>query len=85
MAEAGYRLAPFFRGAAAARAGARRQPAKVIMWMAFRACPVCKVRLGEPCVSLSGRVVNGRPDHVAVLLSEPHRSRKMRTGFARGE
>jgi hypothetical protein len=44
----------------------------------YRACPVCKVPLGEPCVSLSGRIVGGRPDGARTELSLPHTIRKLR-------
>jgi len=49
-------------------------------WSKYRACPVCKVALGMPCVSLSGRVVNGRPDGVRTVLPIPHTIRPLRTG-----
>jgi len=45
----------------------------------YRACPVCKAELGQSCRSLSGRVVDGRPDGVAVDLDHPHQARKRRT------
>lgn len=45
----------------------------------YRACPVCRVKLGEPCVSLSGKIVNGRPDNVRTELPQPHTLRKRRT------
>lgn len=45
----------------------------------YRACPVCRVKLGEKCISLSGKVVNGRPDQVRTELDKPHVMRKRRT------
>jgi hypothetical protein len=49
-------------------------------WNAYRACPVCKASIGEPCVSRSGMVVGGRPDGVRTVLHQSHLARKARTG-----
>lgn len=54
-----------------------------IGWANYRACPVCKTPLGVACVSLSGMVVNGRPDGVRTELGAPHKSRKRRSGAYR--
>lgn len=45
----------------------------------YRSCPICKAKLGEPCRSRSGRIVNGRPDGVITELDYPHVARKRRT------
>jgi hypothetical protein len=64
----------------------RRQPANtqeetVVNWDDYRKCSqVCGAEIGEPCVSQSGRVVNGRPDRIVTVLTKPHVSRKRRTG-----
>jgi hypothetical protein len=47
-------------------------------WSQYRACGICKVRLGEPCISLSGRVVDGRPDGVRTVLTRAHGGRRPR-------
>jgi hypothetical protein len=52
-------------------------------WSAFRMCPVCKAGTGEPCYSLSGRIIGGQPDNMPTVLMDPHRSRKARTGNRR--
>lgn len=49
-------------------------------WSTYRKCSqVCAAPIGEPCVSLSGKVVNGRPDGVRTVLAVPHNARKRRT------
>lgn len=47
-------------------------------WSRYRACPICKAPLGKACRSLSGRIVNGRPDGVLTILLIPHKARKLR-------
>jgi hypothetical protein len=47
-------------------------------WSMYRACPVCKVALGAPCVSRSGRIIGGQPDGVRTVLPVPHTLRKRR-------
>lgn len=49
-----------------------------IDWNDYRKCPVCKAPTGEPCCSLSGRIVNGRPDGVRTDLGLPHTLRQKR-------
>lgn len=50
-------------------------------WDLYRKCSqVCRAAIGEPCFSLSGRIVGGRPDEVRTPLAVPHVSRKRRTG-----
>jgi hypothetical protein len=50
-------------------------------WNEYRKCSqVCRAAIGEPCFSLSGRIVGGRPDGVRTPLAVPHVSRKRRTG-----
>lgn len=45
----------------------------------YRACSqVCRAPLGQPCISLSGKVVDGRPDGVRTELAKPHKARKLR-------
>ena len=52
-----------------------------VVWADYRACSqVCRAPMGEPCFSLSGRVVNGQPDGVRTFLDEPHKGRLRRTG-----
>lgn len=51
----------------------------MIYWNGYRACPVCKAHLGEPCMSLSSAIINGRPDGKATVAEKPHSSRKRRT------
>lgn len=49
-------------------------------WNLYRKCSqVCRAEIGQPCVSQSGRVVNGRPDGVQINLLAPHKARKLRT------
>lgn len=52
-------------------------------WDRLRKCPVCQSVTGEPCYSLSGRVVAGQPDGVPTVLLDPHRARQPRTGNRR--
>lgn len=47
----------------------------------YRQCPVCRAELGEPCKSMSGKVVNGYPDKVETLTIRPHAYRKRRAGY----
>lgn len=49
-------------------------------WWRWRKCTTCLAPTGEPCVSQSGRVVNGHPDGVVTVLLEPHRARRPRKG-----
>lgn len=50
-------------------------------WSAYRKCSqVCRAKIGEPCFSLSGTVVNGRPNGVRTPLAAPHNARKRRSG-----
>lgn len=49
----------------------------------YQKCRICIARMGEPCRSLSGTVVNGRPDGVLTLLAFPHVSRPRRRGKKR--
>lgn len=50
-------------------------------WSLYRKCyRVCRARMGEPCFTLSGRIVDGRPDGVLTRLATPHVSRELRTG-----
>lgn len=51
-----------------------------IDWRRFRKCPVCHALIGEACRSLSGTVMNGRPDAVVTVLDRPHSSRKPKKG-----
>lgn len=52
----------------------------IVDWDAYRACSqVCRAKMGQPCFSISGKVVDGRPDQVRTVLSRPHVSRKLRT------
>jgi hypothetical protein len=48
-------------------------------WNLYRKCSqVCGAEIGQPCVSRSGRIVEGRPDGVRTVLAVPHVSRKRR-------
>lgn len=50
-----------------------------IDWDEYRKCSqVCGADIGQPCTSLSGRVVDGRPDGVRTPLDRPHIARKKR-------
>jgi hypothetical protein len=65
------------------RAVAEEQHAAAVAavdWSAYRACSVCRVELGRPCRSASGRIVGGQPDGIATELEHPHVARKLRTG-----
>lgn len=65
---------------AATVARLNQEDAEPVDWSAYRACSqVCRAPIGEPCVSLSGRVVGGRPDQVRTALTHPHAARKRRT------
>ena len=54
-------------------------------WNAWRHCQVCGAERGQPCVSRSGKVVDGRPDNARTELARPHLARKERTGPGRGD
>lgn len=55
------------------------ETAAPVDWNEYRKCSqVCRAPSGEPCFSLSGTVVNGRPDGVRTHLALPHVSRKRR-------
>lgn len=46
----------------------------------YRKCSqICGAKIGEPCFSLSGRIVGGRPDGIRTPLDAPHKARKRRT------
>jgi hypothetical protein len=48
-------------------------------WSEYRKCSaVCRAKIGEPCFSQSGRVVNGQPDGIRTYLIEPHAARVRR-------
>lgn len=53
---------------------------ELIDWDDWRKCTVCFAKIGRPCETTSGMVVNGRPDKIVVHLSKPHTLRKRRTG-----
>lgn len=45
----------------------------------YRKCSqICRAAAGEPCFSLSGKIVNGQPDGVRTVLAAPHTFRKLR-------
>jgi hypothetical protein len=49
-------------------------------WDLYRKCNlICRAPSGQPCFTVSGRIVNGRPDGARTDLEHPHTSRKMRT------
>lgn len=49
-------------------------------WDLYRKCSqICRAEIGQPCVSRSGRIVNGQPDGVLTALAVPHKARKIRT------
>lgn len=49
-------------------------------WSTYRKCSqVCSAPIGEPCVSLSGKIVGGYPDKIRTVLAVPHNARKRRT------
>jgi hypothetical protein len=46
----------------------------------YRKCGVCRAEIGQPCYTVSGTVVNGRPDYVRTpLYSHAHVTRLKRT------
>jgi hypothetical protein len=47
----------------------------------YRKCPICSAEIGEPCKSMSARVVDGYPDGVQTLTVRPHGYRKRRAGY----
>jgi hypothetical protein len=61
-----------------------------IDWDRYTKCPACPARLGEPCVQLSGFVVDGRVavglegGVVAVEAEKPHGGRELRAVSRRG-
>jgi hypothetical protein len=59
---------------------ARTEPAPdAVDWNAYRKCSqVCRAEIGQPCFSLSGRIVGGRPDGVRTPLTHAHAARKLR-------
>lgn len=57
-----------------------RLAAEPVDWNAYRKCSqICRAETGEPCFSLSGTVVGGRPDGVRTPLTHAHAARKLRT------
>jgi hypothetical protein len=79
VARAGYSWATHlvkFSGAVLPREVLPRE----VDWSEYRKCSqVCRAPMGEPCFSLSGRVVDGQPDGVRTILSQPHHGRLRRT------
>lgn len=56
-----------------------RASGETVNWGEYRACStVCRAKAGEPCISLSGKIVAGRPDDVRTPLDVPHAARKRR-------
>lgn len=56
------------------------EEAEPVDWGTYRKCSqVCGAEIGEPCVSLSGRIIGGRPDQVRTALTHAHAARKRRT------
>lgn len=53
-------------------------------WNEYRKCSGCQMPTGSPCIALSGRIVNGRPDNVVTVLSFPHKGRERRTPVCEG-
>jgi hypothetical protein len=49
-------------------------------WDDYRACGGCGAAQGQPCRSLSGRIVNGRPDGVSTPITRAHVDRRRRAG-----
>lgn len=48
-------------------------------WSAYRKCSqICRAEIGEPCFSMSGKIVGGQPDGVRTELAAPHKARKRR-------
>lgn len=56
------------------------EPAALVDFTAYRACPVCRVPIGAACVALNGRVAGGVPDGVRTPLPRAHAARKRRSG-----
>lgn len=51
----------------------------VTNWGLYRKCiRICRAPIGEPCFTVSSRIVNGQPDRVRTPLEEPHTSRLLR-------
>lgn len=50
-------------------------------WQAYRQCPMCKAGTGVACWARSGRIIGGVPDGVGIALEQPHRLRRLRTGY----
>lgn len=50
-----------------------------INWLEYRKCGICMVGTGNPCVSRSGRIVDGQPDGIRTELKAPHKGRRLRT------
>lgn len=49
-------------------------------WTLYRACPVCKVAICDPCLSMSGSIAGDQPDGIAVTITHAHASRRFRLG-----
>jgi hypothetical protein len=59
--------------------GAGEKMAELIDWNDYRKCSqICRAKIGEPCFSLNGTVVNGQTDGVRTPLAVPHKARKRR-------
>jgi hypothetical protein len=55
----------------------------LVGWSDYRKCPICEAVIGQPCASLSGKIVNGCTDNIRKELDAPHKARKLRTRKAR--
>lgn len=51
-------------------------------WSRYRSCPVCFAALGEPCMVITGYVVDALGKSVTVLAVAPHSTRQGLAGGA---
>lgn len=56
------------------------EPAALVDFADYRACPICKAATGAACCALNGRVAGGQPDGVRTPLPRAHAARKRRAG-----
>ncbi len=53
---------------------------EAVDWDAYRKCGGCGAETGNPCRSLSGSIVGGRPDGISTPITHAHVGRRRRAG-----
>jgi hypothetical protein len=55
-------------------------PGALVDWTVYGRCRICRAETGQPCTSVYGRIVAGRPEGGARPLPVAHGHRKRRHG-----